>query len=163
MLWLSFILSFYGFICVSGCLSLTWSDITMGNNHLVIELCQSKTDLFVQAKGQSIHIYPTNLSTCPLRALMRLFIDKIGTTPPHKLVFFAGTFSPLIRSKLTEIIRYLLIQAGMCPSNYTSHIFTIGAVTTAAAARLPNGMWLIKTLGRWSSDAYLTYVHCPTM
>ena len=79
---------------------------------------------------------------------MRLFTDEIGTTPPHKLVFFAGTFSPLTRPKLTEIIRYSLIQAGMCPSNYSSHSFTIGAATTAAAARLPNGMWLIKTLGR---------------
>ena len=52
------------------------------------------------------------------------------------------------------------MQAGMCPSNYASHSFRIGAVTTAAAAGLPT--WLIKTLWRWSSDAYLTYVHCPT-
>ena len=29
----------------------------------------------------------------------------------------------------------------------------------AAPAGLPS--WLIKTLGRWSSDTYLTYVHCP--
>ena len=52
------------------------------------------------------------------------------------------------------------MQAGMCPSNYASHSFRIGAATTTAAAGLPT--WLIKTLGRWLSDAYLTYVHCPT-
>ena len=51
------------------------------------------------------------------------------------------------------------MQAGMCPSNYASQSFRIGAATTAAAAGLPT--WLIKTLGRWSSDAYLTY-DCPT-
>lgn len=156
MLWSAFTLSFYAFLRASECLSLTWSDITMADNHLVIELRQSKTDPF--RRGQSIHIYPTNSSTCPVRAL-KLFADKIRDTSPHKLVFSAGTFLPLTRPKLTEIIRYLLIQAGMCPSNYASHSFRIGAATTAAAAGLPT--WLIKTLGRWSSDAYLTYVHCP--
>ena len=60
---------------------------------------------------------------------------------------------------MTGTIRHLLMQAGMCPTNYTSHSFRIRAATTAAAAGLPS--WLIKTLGRWSSDAYLTYVHCP--
>ena len=52
------------------------------------------------------------------------------------------------------------MQEGMCPSKYASHSFRIGATTTAAAAGLPT--WLIKMLGRWSSDAYLTYVYCPT-
>ena len=103
MLWSSFTLSFYGFLCASECLSLTWSDITMDDNHLVIELHQSKTDPF--RRGQSIHIYFTNSSTCPVCAL-KLFADKISTTPPGKLVFSAGTFSPLIRPKLTEIIQY---------------------------------------------------------
>ena len=38
--------------------------------------------------------------------------------------------------------------------------FRIGAATTAAAASLP--AWLIKDMGRWSSDAYQTYIRCPT-
>ena len=41
MLWS---LSFYGFLRVSKCLSLTWSDIKRTGNHLVIELHQSRTD-----------------------------------------------------------------------------------------------------------------------
>jgi len=32
--------------------------------------------------------------------------------------------------------------------------------TTAAAAGLP--FWLIKVMGRWSSDTYQTYLHCPS-
>ena len=47
----------------------------------------------------------------------------------------------------------------MCPSNYASHTFRIGVASTAATAGLP--MWLIKTLERWSSNAYLGYVYCP--
>ena len=156
MLWLSLTLSFYGFLRSSEYLSLIWSDIKRTDNHLVIELHQLKTDPF--RRGQSIQIYPTNSSTCPVRAFTR-FADNIGTTLPHKLVFSAGSFSPLTRSRLTGTIRHLLMQAGMCPTNYASHSFRIGAATTAAAAGLPS--WLIKTLGRWSSDAYLTYVHCP--
>ena len=37
--------------------------------------------------------------------------------------------------------------------DYASHSFRIGAATTAAAAGL-------KSLGRWSSNAYLSYIHC---
>ena len=60
MLWSSFTLSFYGFLCASECLSLTWSDITLAEDHVLVELHQSKTDPF--RRGQSVHIFqPTNL------------------------------------------------------------------------------------------------------
>jgi len=66
MLWSAFTLSFYGFHCASECLSLTWSnDLT--DIHILIELHQSKTNLF--QREQSTHIYPTTLSTCPVLAL----------------------------------------------------------------------------------------------
>ena len=156
MLWSAFTLSFYGFLSASEGLSLTWSDVTITDTHVLIELRQSRIDPF--RRGQSIHIYATNSSTCPVRAL-KLFANKIDTKLPQLHVFSAGILSPLARSKLTEILRHLLLQAGMYPSNYASHSFRIGAATTAAAAGLPT--WLIKTLGRWSSNVYLTYVHCP--
>ena len=137
---------------------LSFSCKVVPDTHVLIELRQSKTDPF--RRGQSIRIYATNSSTCPVRAL-KLFANKIDTKLPQLHVFSrsAGTLSPPTRSKLTEILRHLLSHAGMYPSNYASHSFRIGAATTAAAAGLPT--WLIKTLGRWSSNAYLTYVHCP--
>ena len=85
MLWSSFILSFYGFLHASECLSLTWSDITIDNTHLVIKLHQSKTDPF--RHGRYIHIYPNNSSTCPVRAFM-LYASKFRTTPPYKNLYF---------------------------------------------------------------------------
>ena len=37
--------------------------------------------------------------------------------------------------------------------------YRIGAVPTAASVGLPP--WLIKTLGRWTSDCYERYIQCP--
>ena len=42
----------------------------------------------------------------------------------------------------------------------SSHSFHIDVATTTAVAGLPP--WLIKTIGCWSNDAYMTYIHCPT-
>ena len=51
LLWATFTLSFYDFLCASECLSLVWSDITLYNDYISIILRQSKTDPFW--KGQS--------------------------------------------------------------------------------------------------------------
>ena len=68
MLWALFTLAFYGFFRVSKLLSnLSWSDFTLSLNQMSITLHQSKTDPF--RHGQTIHIFTTGLSTCPIRAM----------------------------------------------------------------------------------------------
>ena len=50
-------------------------------------------------------------------------------------------------------------QAGLPYSSLKGHSFRIGVASTAAAAGLPD--WLIKVLGRWSSDCHQLYI--PTL
>ena len=132
LLWTAFTLSFYDSLCVSECLSLTWSDIQLHNSYISITLHQYKIDPF--RRGQSIHIYTTSTTTCP--EAMHNYSDMLITKQPHHLAFSAGTISPLSRRQLTTILHQLLSQASLCPSHYASHSFRIGAVTTAAAVGL---------------------------
>ena len=53
--------------------------------------------------------------------------------------------------------RKLLTLSGFNASSYAGHRYRIGAATTAAEANLSS--WLIKTLGRWSSDCYERYIN----
>ena len=158
MLWASFTLAFYGFLRISEYLTLHWSDITVCKNELSIKLHQSKTDPF--RRGHTIYLHATNSSTCLLHAL-QLYSSLTPNKSLSSPVFSAGQFSPLTREKLNAVIRNLLQQAGCNQSHYASHSFRIGAATTAAAAGLPS--WLIQKLGRWSSNAYRSYIHGPTI
>ena len=72
-------------------------------------------------------------------------------------LFKAGRFSSLSHTHVTDVLRQLLQEAGYDSHLYSSHSFRIGAATTSAAASLPP--WLIKTLGRWNSNAYMTYIY----
>ena len=155
LLWTALTLSFYGFLHASESL-IVWSNITLYNVHISITLRQSKTVSF--RRGQSIHICATSTTTCPVRAMQNCN-NMVTTKQPYHLIFLTGTILSLSRSRLTTILRQLLSQAGFCSSHYTSHSFRIGAATTAAAVWLTPS--LIKTLGRWNSNAYMAYIRCP--
>ena len=156
LLWSAFTLAFYAFLRASEftASSLLWSDVQSSPTTITIHLRQSKTDPF--RRGHSITIQATSTSTCPVHA-MNLFSDL--TTNRTGPLYCGGRFNPLSREQLTRALRMLLQLAGHDQNSYASHSFRIGAATTAAAAGLPT--WLIKAMGRWSSDAYQSYIHCP--
>ena len=72
--------------------------------------------------------------------------------------FMAGRFTPLTQASLYKTLRTLLSRAGLDQSQYASHSFRIGTATTAATVRML--VWMIKNLGCWISNGYLSYIHC---
>ena len=73
-------------------------------------------------------------------------------------LFLLSDGTPLYRQWLTSSIQSILSTAGV-PGCYIGDSFLIGAATSAASCCLPDH--LIKTLVRWSSDAYQIYIHTP--
>jgi len=128
---------------------LTWLILTN-----IINLRQLKTDPFLH--GHQVLIFPTFSSTCLVKAF-KLCIPHASSTSSADPLFNTGRFSPLSQVSLNKALRHLLSQAGLNQSNFASHSFRIGAATAAAAAGIPS--WIIKSLGRWASNAYLTYIH----
>jgi hypothetical protein len=85
---------------------------------------------------------------------------SVTTPPTNGPLFIHASGKPLTKQILTTETRKLLTKAGFDALNYAGHSYRIGAATTAAEAKLPS--WLIKTLGRWSSDCYERYIQTPT-
>ena len=65
----------------------------------------------------------------------------------------------LARSAVVHLLRDAARFASLSYKSLKGHSFRIGAASTAAAAGLPD--WLIKVLGRWSTDCYELYICTP--
>ena len=94
----------------------------------------------------------------PVRA-MHKYVSVVPAGNRAGPLFSGGCFSPLSRVHVTATLCQLLCNTNVRTSSYASHSFRIGAAATAAAAGLPTT--LIKTLGRWKSNAYETCVQYP--
>ena len=84
------------------------------------------------------------------------FLCKRGNTPGP--LFWSQDGSPLTRPPLTDWLRSTAVREGL-KGNFSGHGFRIGAATTVVQLGTP--VHLIKTLGRWGSNAYQTYIRTP--
>ena len=169
MIWAAFTLAFFGFLRISEftCntrfnprLHLTSSDIKFipsptSPQYMRVEIKASKTDPF--RKGMYLIIGQTSQTICPVRA-MKEYVDILPQTWTGPLFTYSNG-RRLTRQRLTNELRTLLGRLGLNSSLYAGHSFRIGAATSAAAVGLPS--WLIKTLGRWTSDCFETYISTP--
>ena len=131
-------------------LSDVWFDPS-GSIRLLIK--SSKTDPF--RRGVLLSIGPSGNSLCPVSAL-RHYLQLRGFAPGPLFVSSLGC--PLSPFLVNSWLRSILATVGIS-GHYSSHSFRIGAATCAAAAGVPDH--LIKTLGRWSSNAYQLYIRTP--
>ena len=140
---------------------LSSNDITLVPNshspsHMLVHIKQSKTVPFRQ--GHTITIAESWSPICSVM-VMKDYLFQAQPPSSHPLFAFVQPRQWLTRKNLTTELRTILQHCGLPANNFYSHSFRIGAATTAAKAGLPP--WLIKVLGRWSSDCYERYIRTP--
>lgn len=166
MLWAACCLGFFGFLragefttnsSFDPAIHLTTADLQVDSSSnpqsfRVFIKC-AKTDPF--RKGCFIFLGRGSAPLCPVVALTQ-YLHLRGSAIGPLFIFQDGR--PLSRALLSSFLQSTLQAAGI-PGKFSGHSFRIGAATTAAQRGIPDH--LIKTLGRWSSEAYLLYVRTP--
>lgn len=166
MLWAACCMGFFGFLrageftvnsTFNPALHLMTEDLQVDsavNPHsLRVFIKCSKTDPFRQ--GVFIYLGRGSASICPIVAVMA-YLRLRGPGPGPLFMYKDGCL--LSRTLLSSFLQTTLQSAGI-PGKFSGHSFRIGAATTAAQKGVPDH--LIKTMGRWSSDAYQLYVRTP--
>lgn len=169
MLWAAACMCFFGFLrtgeivvpddaSFDSSIHLATGDVKVDDvrdpQFLEVQIKASKTDPF--RLGVSIYIGRTGTDICPVAAILAYAVQR-GTTP-SPFFRFSGT-QALTRARLVKAVREALSAAGVEAHQYSGHSFRIGTATTAAAKGVPDS--LIKTMGRWKSMAYTTYIRTP--
>lgn len=169
MLWAAICLAFFGFLRVGEltcgkkfdpALHLSRSDISFSPSidapaAMFVKIKASKTDPF--KKGVLLTIGSSGSTICAVSAVKRYLMSTNYKGGP---LFQYSDGRYLSRDLFTENIRQLLCIGGYNAKNYAGHSFRIGAATSAASANMP--AWLIKDLGRWTSDCYERYIRTPS-
>ncbi len=112
-------------------------DVSIDSQKVLVQLKQSKTDPF--RKGISILIFATNNIVCPVAAMHQYLSSQ--THDGSRALYF--------------LICYAVFENGQL--QVQRPFFAHQAAATCAKLRIEDH--LIKTLGRWSSDCYNSYIH----
>ena len=166
MLWAACCIGFFGFLrageftvntTFDPSIHLTVQDLQVdaeeNPSSLRVHIKSSKTDPFRQ--GCFIYLGRGQASLCPIAAIMSYLHLRGSSQGP---LFIDSTGQPLTRVRLSSFLQSTIAAAGI-PGQFSGHSFRIGAATTAAQHGIPDH--LIKTMGRWTSDAYQLYVRTP--
>ncbi len=134
----------------------TISDLTILDSEtisfLVKQVKQTKSK-----KGHFVYIFNLSSPIQPYQAVreyLRLRISQAKS--PLEPLFLDNTYKPASRAWFQKHLRSVLLAAGISAKNFSSHSFRIGAATSAAQKGLTKHQ--IQTLGRWSSEAFQSYI-----
>ena len=167
--WAVCCLAFFGFLRVSeftvpsdaqydkDC-HLSIDDISIDNRKnpqlMRVTLKQSKTDPF--QRGVDLYFGATGETTCPIKGILP-YLALHGNHKGPLFILKDGKY--LTRQRLNSLLNTLLTTLKIDSRKYNTHSFCIGAATTAREANIPDA--LIQLMGRWKSNAYLTYIKTP--
>lgn len=160
-----FILAFFGFLRCSELtitsnfnpnIHPTISDLQIVDNETIsFFIKQSKTDR--AKKGHFVYIFNLPTPIQPFHSLLNYLQYKRSTLKsPLDPLFTDDSNHPATRFWFQKHLKAVLIKSGISANQFSSHSFRIGAATTAAQKGLSQQQ--IQTLGRWSSEAFNTYI-----
>ena len=161
-----FLLAFFGFLRCSEFTSSSpqydpsvhprLSDITFHSpESLTFTLKRSKVDQL--GRSSSIHLFKIDSPLSPYEPIHHYISTRraLNATPQDPL-FITETGSIATSSWFHRHLRQILSLTGLSPQLYSGHSFRIGAASTASRQGLSDH--LIRILGRWSSQAYHSYI-----
>lgn len=118
---------------------------------LVIKLRYSKADQL--GKGVEIKLHKSGTVVCPVSNVEQYLNVRSKVDGP---LFCHANGKPLSRYQFTAVLQKVLARLDINYNSYKAHSFRIGAATTAA--EMGHSVEKIKLAGRWSSDAYRSYI-----
>ena len=166
LLWATACIAFFGFCRLGELLQtstsvsapLMLSDLSIDSHsapsQIRVLIKRAKNDPF--GHGAAVILGATGKDLCPVIAILNYL--AVRPPGPGPLLIWQDSL-PLLRDQFVWRVKESLRSAGLNHSLYSGHSFRIGAATSAAAAGVPTH--LIQTMGRWSSDAYRTYIRSP--
>lgn len=134
------------------------SDIIKGEDVLVVSIRWSKVIQFAQRHYHIPLLSIKDSPLCPVSAV----VDLLDLTKKSKsqALFLLPTkksgFALLTYARLSTQLKKWIKAVGLDSTKFSLHSLRRGAATLAFASQVPGEM--IKTLGDWSSDAYLRYL-----
>ncbi len=160
-----FIVAFFGFLrCSELAISSSFdptihptiSDLVVLDDETIsYTIKQSKTDQ--TKKGHFIYIFNLQSPILPYQTLLAfLHLRKSQSKLPSDPLFTDDSSRPVTRFWFQKHLKAVLLLSGTPAGNFSSHSFRIGAATTAALKGLSQQQ--IQELGRWSSEAFKSYI-----
>lgn len=160
-----FILAFFGFLRCSELaitsnfnskIHPTISDLSLVDDETISYFIkQSKTDQ--SKKGHFIYIFNLHSPIQPYQTLQSYLHFRNSTSKdPSDPLFINDSNQPVTRFWFQKHLRLVLTQSGIPAEHFSGHSFRIGAATTAAQKGLSQQQ--IQALGRWSSEAFKSYI-----
>ena len=141
-------------------INLNMDDVTINetSTNIKLHLKTSKTDPF--RRGVVVNLFRTGHSICPVTAVLN-YLKTIPCQIKRKQqsFFLTGQMQPLTRQFFLEQLQTVLGYLGLNHCRFSGHSFRAGAATSCSAAGIEDH--LIQTMGRWSSNCYIRYIHTP--
>ena len=133
------------------CFEDIWIDDPKSPAWIQVMIKASKTDPFRQ--GVTLHLGCIGADLCPMVAVVEYIVVR-GSKAGPPFVWQDGKY--LTRVSFVKEVRAALTVAGFNAADFTGHSFRIDVATTASTCGIQDS--LIKTLGRWESSAYTSYI-----